>query len=189
MSEFKSDDGLVFYSNSGERLEAIRHRLGLPEFTDEERKEIPVLADQFNQGLSRFPVVFALAVNNNTQLEFWCKFCKAYHLHGRHGGQGHVDAENRYDAEQGWFPRIDAVLPVRRWKRYLQRFSECRYDLWSPLRRKAMCTCPAGSGDGHRAPHCSNREPGRYYEHGYILYEVPPGDPRATRAPRPRRVK
>lgn len=37
--------------------------------------------------------------------------------------------------------------------------------------RKA-CTCPTGSGDGHRVAHCADPT-SPYYTSGYILREVP----------------
>ncbi len=38
-------------------------------------------------------------------------------------------------------------------------------------RGRLPCTCPLGSGDGHRVAHCSDpRSP--YYASGYVLREV-----------------
>jgi len=33
---------------------------------------------------------------------------------------------------------------------------------------RRVCTCPKGSGDGHRVAHCTG---GRYWERGYVIKE------------------
>lgn len=139
------------------------------------------LAKQLDQQLDRYPVVHAWRTDNGSGLTFWCKFCKSHHTHGRHGGPGEAEVHDRWDAEDNWVPRIDAALPLRLWRRYLQRFTSCKFNSNKPGGR-GFCTCPTGSGDGHRSTQCTNRS-GAYYEHGYILHEVEPNDARATRKP------
>jgi hypothetical protein len=48
----------------------------------------------------------------------------------------------------------------------------CRYDNLRPHR--GPCTCPPGTGDGHRAAHCHSRH-SPYDDTGYIAVEVPTG--------------
>lgn len=144
-----------------------------PQWSVAERDQMEAAADDLNTELERHPVVHAWQTKNGRELTFWCKFCKTYHFHGRHGG-------NLGD-DRG--PQANAVLSLRLWKRYLQRLRQCRYDLWIPGRRRAACTCPIGTGDGHRAPHCVNRD-GAWYRHGYILHEVEPNDVRAFDKPK-----
>jgi hypothetical protein len=131
-----------------------------------ERDQIEALADDLNREL-RFPVIHAWRTTNGSQLQFWCTFCKDHHFHGRHGG----DSDTRG-------PRAGSVLPVRLWKRYIKKFDDCSFRFG-----RGYCTCPAGIGDGHRAAHCTNREPGRWHEQGYILHEVEPNDERALDKP------
>lgn len=154
---------------------------GQVDWTVAERDQMEALADDLNRELERYPVIHAWRIDNGSGLAFWCKHCKTHHVHGRHGGQGTVEAYNRWDAESNWVPRSDAVLPLWRWKAHLQQFAGCAFNLNFPGGR-GICTCPAGSGDGHRAAHCGNRE-GAWYEHGYILHEVEPNDARALREP------
>lgn len=137
------------------------------------RDQMEAFADDLNRELERYPVVHAWQTSNGRQLTIWCRFCKTHHSHGRHGRGDLVD-------DRG--PRAGSVLSPRLWKRYLQRLRHCRYDLWSPGRRHATCTCPVGSGDGHRVAHCSNRD-GAWYKHGYFLHEVEPNDSRAVHRP------
>lgn len=139
------------------------------------------LSSQLDHELELYPVVHAWRTDNGSGLTFWCKFCKSHHIHGRHHGPASVEADNRRDAEDNWAPRFDAVLPLRLWRRYLQRSSGCKFNPNKPGGR-GFCTCPTGSGDGHRSTQCGNRR-GAYYEHGYILHEVEPNDSRATRKP------
>ncbi|AMU74388.1 hypothetical protein [Mycobacteroides abscessus] len=153
----------------------------LTDWTQAERDQINALAKDQDRQIDLYPVVHAWRTDNGSGLTFWCKFCKSHHTHGRHGGPGKAEAHDRWDAEENWVPRIDAVLPLRLWRRYLQRFSTCKFNPNKPGGR-GFCTCPVGSGDGHRAAHCGNRT-GAYYEHGYILHEVEPNDARATRRP------
>lgn len=43
----------------------------------------------------------------------------------------------------------------------------CRYDQFN----RVPCTCPAGTGDGHRVAHCHART-SPYRDGGYVLREV-----------------
>jgi hypothetical protein len=139
------------------------------------------LADDLNRELARYPVIHAWRTQNGSQLKFWCQFCNSHHTHGRHLGPARIEAIKLWDAETNWVPRTDTVLPLHLWQRHLQQFADCRFN------GKGYCTCPTGSGDGHRTPHCGNRD-GAYYERGYILHEVEPNDARALHKPvRPRR--
>jgi hypothetical protein len=142
-----------------------------------ERDQLEALADDLNRELLRFPVIHAWPTKNGSQLQFWCKYCKDHHYHGRHLGPSRIDAIMQWDAEDNWVPRADAVLPLQLWQRHLQQFAGCQHH-----DGRGFCTCPAGSGDGHRGPHCGNRT-GDYYHRGYILYEVEPNDARAERKP------
>jgi hypothetical protein len=46
--------------------------------------------------------------------------------------------------------------------------------MWDMLRPgKYPCTCPPGSGDGHRVAHCHDRN-SPYDDTGYIAVEMPP---------------
>ncbi|BBY86691.1 hypothetical protein MTOK_24730 [Mycolicibacterium tokaiense] len=128
-----------------------------------ERDQTEALADDLNRELERFPVVHAWRNKSGSQLQFWCRFCKSHHFHGRHGGNPDTRG-----------PGAGSVLPVRLWKRYIKKFDDCTFRFG-----RGFCTCPAGCADGHRAPHCSNRQ-GDYYTRGYILHEVEPNDYRAT---------
>lgn len=151
-----------------ERIYQANRAAGVqPNYTVAERDQTEALADDLNQELEHLPVVHAWRSKNGSQLQFWCRFCNTHHFHGRHGG----DSDTRG-------PRAGSVLPLRLWKRYIKKFADCTFRFG-----RGYCTCPAGVGDGHRAPHCGNRE-GDYYRRGYILHEVEPNDARATRNPR-----
>jgi hypothetical protein len=135
------------------------------EWSVAERDQIEALADDLNRELERYPVIHAWRSKNGSQLQFWCKYCRDHHFHGRHG-----DSDTRR-------PRAGSVLPLRLWKRHIKKYADC------PRRfGRGFCTCPMGSGDGPRAAHCSNRD-GDYYRHGYTLHEVEPNDSRAFRKP------
>ena len=45
----------------------------------------------------------------------------------------------------------------------------CRYDHWN---QRGVCTCPPGTGDGHRTAHCHNPQ-SPYADTGYIVVEHP----------------
>lgn len=140
------------------------------------------LADDLNRQLTLYPVIHAWRTNNGSQLTFWCRYCKDHHLHGRHSGASYIDSVNRWDAENNWTCRVDAVLPLRLWKRRLQRFGKCTFNDRAPGGR-GVCTCPMGSANGHRVAHCWKRD-SAWYEHGYILHEVEPNDVRALQKPK-----
>lgn len=151
-------------------------------YTVAERDQMEALADDLNRELRRYPVVYAWRTKDGSQLQFWCMHCRTQHVHGRHLGASRIEAINRWDAESNWFPRSDAILPQWLWVAHLQEFADCRFNE-HVLRGRGICTCPAGSGDGHRAAHCWNRD-GAHYEQGYILYEVEPNDARAVCKPK-----
>ncbi|WP_104183292.1 hypothetical protein [Mycobacterium avium] len=124
----------LYYNHSGELLETIRSMQGLPDFTDDERREIVRLATQIDKEL-RYPVVHAWKTKDGSQLQFWCKYCRTHHVHGRHLGPSRVEAIKRWDAEDNWVPRIDAVLPLRLWKRHLQQFADCTFNVSVPVEK------------------------------------------------------
>lgn len=169
-------------SNFREFADEMAARFGYEPFTIEEARDIDQLAEEIVRDIELYPVVHAWRTNNGSQLTFWCKHCKGLHTHGRHSGDSYAVSRARADAESNWTPRVDAVLPLRLWKRYVRRHASCTYNGKVPGGR-GFCTCPMGSGDGHRVAHCWNREPGGYYDHGYVLHEVEPNDARATRKP------
>lgn len=152
------------------------------DWTLAERDQMEALANYLNKELSRYPVIHAWRTKDGSQLQFWCKHCKDHHFHGRHLGLSRVEAINRWDAETNWVPRSDAILPHWLWVAHLQQFADCNFNDGVPGGR-GFCTCPTGSSDGHRAPHCWNRQ-GAHYERGYILYEVEPNDARALQKPK-----
>lgn len=176
-------------SDTKERLAYVAKAVGLDDpndYTVAERDQINAMAKEEDRNIDLYPVVHAWRTNyhGGSQLEFWCRYCKTHHVHGRHHGPSYVESVNRRDVERNWLPRLGAVLPLRLWRRYLQRFGQCTYNDRVPGGR-GVCTCPMGSGDGHRVEHCSKRD-GKYYDHGYILHEVEPDDPRATVKPKRR---
>lgn len=153
------------------RIAAANHAAGVdPQWSVAERDQMGALADDLNRELDRFPVVHAWRTKNGSQLTFWCTFCNTHHVHGRHGR----DTDTRG-------PRAGSVLPVRLWKAYIKKSDDCTRRFG-----RGFCTCPPGSGDGHRAPHCTNRD-GDYYRYGYVLHEVEANDARALDKPRQRR--
>lgn len=177
---------MEYYNNTRERLAAVARAVGWPEpdeWTADERDQINAMAKEEDRNIERFPVVHAWRTDSGSGLEFWCKYCKSHHTHGRHSGPSYAEAITRWDAEDNWVPRVDAALPLNLWRRYLARFGKCKFNPNVPGGR-GFCTCPMGSGDGHRATHCGNRDSGPYYEHGYILHEVEPNDARATAKPK-----
>jgi len=151
-----------------------------------ERDQINALAKELDREVELYPVIHAWRTNyhGGSQLTFWCRYCKDHHVHGRHHGPGTFrDDENVVQLRttpEGLIRRIPGM--ARLWKAYVRRFEQCTYNPDVPGGR-GVCTCPIGSGDGHRVAHCWNREPGSYYEHRYILHEVEPNDARATRRP------
>ena len=50
----------------------------------------------------------------------------------------------------------------------------CRWDSLRP--EVASCTCPPGTGDGHRVAHCHDSD-SPYADTGYIVKEILPGAP------------
>lgn len=152
------------------------------DWTVAERDQMEAFADDLNRDLELYPVIHAWRTNDGSQLQFWCQYCKDHHFHGRHLGPARIESIKRWDAERNWVPRADAVVPLPLWQRHLQQSADCTFND-TVLGGRGFCTCPAGSGDGHRASHCWNRE-GAYCAHGYILYEVEPNDGRALQKPK-----
>lgn len=145
---------MYYYSSFREHLVIVANAMGLPrpeDYNVAERDQIDALTRDLDREVERYPVVHAWRTSDGAQLQFWCKFCKNHHFHGRHLGESRVEAIVRWDAESNWVPRADAVLPLRLWKRHLRQFSGCAHNDNLP-RRRGFCTCPPGSGDGHRAP-------------------------------------
>lgn len=140
------------------------------------------LSSELDDELERYPVVHAWRTDSGSGLTFWCRYCKVHHTHGRHGGPEQVETEKRWDAEANRVPHIDTVLSEKLWQEYLSQMAACKFNPNVPGGR-GTCTCPMGSGDGHRAADCHNRGSG-WYEHGYVLHEVAPDDTRATRKPK-----
>ena len=103
-----------------------------------ERDQMEALADEMNRDLEPYRIIHAWPTKDRSQLTFWCRYCKTYHVHGRHSGTSYIDAVNRYDAHNKWVPRIDAVLPLRLWRRYLQRFAKCMYNSNVPGGRESV---------------------------------------------------
>lgn len=157
------------------------------EYNVAEKDQTNALVRDLDREVELYPVVHCWRTSyaGGSQLEFWCKYCKDHHVHGRHSGPGtYVDSDDnvvrlRPEAED------DFTKQMRRlWRSYVKRFQQCTFNDRAPGGR-GICTCPMGSGDGHRVAHCWNRK-GGYYEHGYILHEVAPDDPRATTRPKRR---
>lgn len=139
-----------------------------------QRDQLEALADDLNRDL-KYPVVHAWRTRDGSQLQFWCVGCQALHVHGRHQGSSFVVWS--HNAEKSAHP--DSILTDRIWDAYVQRFADCSYNPDVPGGR-GFCTCPVGSGDGHRVAHCSN-EKSPYWRHGYVLHEVPANDIRACK--------
>lgn len=169
MTEVK---GMNMFDDTWHRIAAANDAGGIdPQWSVAERDQMEALADDMNRELEHYPVVHAWRTSNGSQLQFWCMFCKTHHVHGRHGGEADTTG-----------PRGNSALPLRLWKRYIKKFDDCTRRRFG----RGFCTCPPGCGDGHKAPHCSNRD-GDYYRHGYILHEVEANDSRALVKPKRRR--
>ena len=135
--------------------------------------EIDALAQELNNDLELYPVIHAWPTKDGAQLTFWCAYCKDHHVHGRH-----IGFENLV-ARFGTHP-LGPGLTARRFA--------CTFNDRVPGGR-GFCTCPIASGDGHRVAHCYHMD-SPYWQHGYIIHEVPAGDARALRkVSRPRRKR
>lgn len=180
---------MEYYNNTRERLAAVARAVGWPEphdWTVAERDQINAMAKEEDRNIERFPVVHAWRTDSGSGLTFWCKYCKSHHTHGRHSGPGTFvdESDNVVPLRTTPDGRIRGIRGMARlWKAYVRRFQQCTFNPNVPGGR-GVCTCPMGSGDGHRATHCGNRDSGPYYEHGYILHEVEPNDARATAKPK-----
>jgi hypothetical protein len=148
-----------------------------------QRDQIQALASDLDRQLERHPVIHCWAIESGSQLTFWCRYCNTHHVHGRHGGMAAVEAFGRSETRAHPY----SPLPSRAWLAHLDMFASCTYNDRVPGGR-GICTCPVGSGDGHRVAHCWNTE-SAYYERGYILHEVPPNDARALARPKSTRKR
>lgn len=190
------EDGIASYATFKDRLAAVAAAVpGWPDpddWTVAERDQIIAMAKEEDSRVDLFPVVHAWRTryHGGSQLTFWCRYCKDHHVHGRHSGPGrYVDPDDNVvqvrTTPEGLIRRIPGM--ARLWKAYVRRFETCRYNPDVPGGR-GICTCPMGSGDGHRVAHCW-KEDSPYFRHGYILHEVEPEDPRAfTKPKRARRL-
>jgi hypothetical protein len=180
------------FANTRSRIEYVNAAVygsladELTNWTVAERDQINSLAKELDREVERYPVVHAWSTDNGSGLKFWCRYCKDHHTHGRHSGPGtFLDASDNVvqlrTTPDGGIRRIPGM--ARLWRAYVRRFQQCKFNDRAPGGR-GVCTCPIGSGDDHRVAHCWNREPGSYYEHGYILHEVEPNDARATVKPK-----
>jgi hypothetical protein len=145
------------------------------------------LADELDQEVERYLVLHAWRTDyhGGSQLTFWCRYCKDHHVHGRHHGPGRYANDNN-DVVSLVDTSSTLAKQVRRlWRKYVRAFEGCTYNPDVPGGR-GTCTCPMGSGDGHRVAHCWKPDSG-YYDHGYILHEVAPNDARAL--VKPKRVR
>lgn len=161
------------------RIRAANEAAGWTGWSLSERDQLEALAEELNRDL-RYPVIHCWATNNGRQLTFWCRYCKAHHVHGRHHGPGTMSYYT--DDERVATEHPDSPLPDRVWQQYLLRFGQCTYNSRYPGGR-GICTCPMGSADGHRAPHCWKADSG-YRWHGYVLHEVHANDARACTKPK-----
>jgi hypothetical protein len=187
---------MEYFADTKSRIAAVYAAVGIPDsdtdWTTAERDQINAMAKEEDRNVERYPVVHAwrTSYHGGSQLTFWCRYCKDHHVHGRHMGPGtFVDAsDNVVQLRTTPDGNIRGIRGMARlWKAYVRRFQQCTFNDRAPGGR-GICTCPMGCGDGHRVAHCHNREPGSYYEHGYILHEVHASDARATVKPvRPKR--
>ena len=95
------------------------------------------------RGPRTMPRLLAWPSESGLQLQAWCPWC-GWHYHGRHGS-----------CEPG-----TCVCPYHP-------------DYHHPSVRRAACTCPPGSGDGHRVAHCTSPD-SPFQATGYWLEEIRP---------------
>jgi hypothetical protein len=145
------------------------------QFSVAERDQIDAAARDMDRAMSRYPVIHAWPTEDGSQLTFWCQSCKGHHVHGRHASLNSI--------LEAWGSSCGNVGDL--WLEYLKKFEACNYNPNWPGGR-GFCTCPVGTGNGHRIAHCWNSK-SPYYDHGYYLHAVPPNDVRALR--KPQRVK
>ena len=94
---------------------------------------------------SRHPVLAAWPSANGVTLLAWCPWCQVWHVHGRHGADSDC-------ARRG-----------------------CRCQLHGGNHHARLpCTCPPGSGDGHRTAHCYSLSRSPLKATGYVIREVRP---------------
>jgi hypothetical protein len=130
-----------------------------------------------------YPVVHCWRTDRGAQLTFWCRWCNKFHWHGRHLGDAYVRCEG---AENELSSTAGSPVSDRMWLAHLNEYASCTFND-RVCGGRGICTCPTGSGDGHRVAHCHNAKSG-YYDHGYILHEVEPNDVRALTKP-PRKTR
>lgn len=199
----------MYKDETWERLEAANAAGALAvgrehvAFTVAERDQIDALARDLDRELQRYPVIHAWPASNGSQLAFWCIGCETEHVHGRHIGRDYCfhcrahHAHGTHPPAPGCtdcnYCQVETKLLARRsfapvarqadqgWRRQVAAREACEYNPNVPGGR-GFCTCPIGSGDGHRVAHCYNTA-SPYYAHGYILHEVEPNDARALTKP------
>jgi hypothetical protein len=100
-----------------------------------------------NQHRSKFPVLPAFPSPDGRTLLGFCYWCQVWHVHGRHG---HPDDCRRrlkgQDCTCGLHPDYHAS--------------------------RGPCTCPPGSGDGHRTAHCYTLSQSPLKATGYVVREM-----------------
>jgi hypothetical protein len=182
-----------YFSDTKERLAFVAKAIGWDDpndLTKAERDQINTMAKEEDRNIQLYPVVHAwrTSYHGGSQLTFWCRYCKDHHVHGRHTGPGrYVDPNDNVVVLQPDKQKITGMEKL--WRNYVRRFEQCTYNS-NVAGGRGVCTCPIGSGDGHRVAHCSDPFPYRetdvspYRAHGYILHEVEPNDARALVKPK-----
>jgi hypothetical protein len=180
----------MYYANDvRDRLAMVASVVGWEDpndYSQAEKDQQNALVRDLDRQVERYPVVHAWRTDKGSGLVFWCKYCKSEHTHGRHHGPGRFAEDDNVvqlrTTPDGRIRRIPGM--ARLWKKYVLRHEQCMFNPNRPGGR-GVCTCPMGSGDGHRSTHCTSRN-GEYFKHGYFLHEVEPNDARATRKPNER---
>ncbi|AKK28701.1 hypothetical protein AB431_20770 [Mycobacterium sp. EPa45] len=164
---------MIHLDDTWQRIYEAKQAAGIDvDWTVAERDQMEALADDMNGELLTYPVIHAYPTKDRSQLEFWCRYCKTHHIHGRHLSHHGLKADDG---------RSDSPMPLDRWLTYLQQFFNCTFND-NAVRNRGVCTCPAGSGDGHRVAHCQDTS-SPIWDHGYVLHEVEADDPRAQTRP------
>lgn len=165
----------MYKDETWERIYAA-NAVGSPEwanrlFSVAETDQIDSMARDMDRQIARYPVIHAWGTKDNSQLTFWCEGCETHHVHGRHASLASI--LNAFGSSCGNLGDL--------WLEYLKKFEACDYNPNVPGGR-GFCTCPVGTGNGHRVAHCYNTD-SPYWEYGYYLHEVEPNDFRALQKP------
>jgi hypothetical protein len=99
---------------------------------------------------SKHPILMAWPSEDGRTLQAWCAPCGRFHTHGRHGHPGTC------------------------WRLLRGRECECALHAEPYSMRRIPCTCPPGSGDGHRGAHCASLSRSPMKATGYVVREVRP---------------